>query len=398
MDIITYTLKSRYTDSSDFYKVIKEFKEEVVTEADKVLDTAIEGYMSYVKNKDESKLLSRDEYILELLCLGTFYNIYGKSALNMNVIPGKLLKCLSNLRRHSSTIKTGIDFLRGIMFTLFLHKNYADDKISPDCSVSQLKKLIQWMDASGEIFYESKRIKGWYRYLSTCGKKSAADILASIIMYAQWFRERSQEVLGIYTQNIETFFKSRLSDHRWKEDIIFCGRQRTEYHLNMIGAQIMNDAFRKRFVNCSKKLVVVPACMRLYAAINQGSNTGCMSDAGGKAYSCKRCTNECNISKLTSLSHKYGFEVLVIPHESSLVQSGSKLSNIDSDTGVVGVSCVLNLISGGWMLQDMGIAAQCVILDYCGCRNHWDDRGFPTEINVEQLMRILDIKNHTEVI
>lgn len=396
MDIITYTLKGGYKDSDYFYKVLREYKEEVIAEAEKVLDTTVRQYMSYVKNKDESKLLSKGEYILELLCLGTFYLIYSEFASNMKVIPAKLLKPISNLRKHNSIMKTGIDFLRGIMFTLFLHTLPTDNHISPECSVNKLKKLIQWMDASGEFYYESKRIKGWYGYLISCDQKVAADMLASIIAYAGWFRERSEEVLGTYTQNIETFFKSKLPNHRWKEDIIFCSRRKTEYYLNMIGAQIMNDAFRKGFESCSKKLVVVPACMRLHALKKDRQNARCMSDAGVKAYTCKRCSNECNINKLTSLGYKHGFEVLVVPHESSLSENGGKLSNIDSDTGVVGVSCVLNLISGGWMLQDMGIAAQCVILDYCGCRNHWDEVGFPTEINIKQLMRVLDIKNYTK--
>jgi hypothetical protein len=64
---------------------------------------------------------------------------------------------------------------------------------------------------------------------------------------------------------------------------------------------------------------------------------------------------------------------------------------LNKDTGVVGVACVLNLISGGWLLDGMGISAQCVLLDYCGCKNHWSRENIPTEINIKQLKKVLDI-------
>ncbi len=60
---------------------------------------------------------------------------------------------------------------------------------------------------------------------------------------------------------------------------------------------------------------------------------------------------------------------------------------LSTDTGIVGIACVLNLISGGWRLNDIVIPAQCVLLDYCGCKNHWNKEGVPTEINFNRLKK-----------
>lgn len=63
--------------------------------------------------------------------------------------------------------------------------------------------------------------------------------------------------------------------------------------------------------------------------------------------------------------------------------------------GVVGISCVLTNPSGGWQTQEMGLPAQGVLLDYCGCCYHWHQEGFPTDINISQLARVLDIEHQS---
>jgi hypothetical protein len=98
---------------------------------------------------------------------------------------------------------------------------------------------------------------------------------------------------------------------------------------------------------------------------------------------------ECSINKLKTIGDKLGFQVLIIPHESSLYSSWKKDSTIKEDVGVIGIACVLNLVSGGLMLKEAGIAAQCVLLDYCGCKKHWHQEGLPTEINEKYMKKIL---------
>jgi hypothetical protein len=41
-------------------------------------------------------------------------------------------------------------------------------------------------------------------------------------------------------------------------------------------------------------------------------------------------------------------------------------------------------------MKALDIAAQCVLLDYCGCKNQWDNGGISTALNINELMRIIN--------
>ncbi|MEJ6949995.1 DUF116 domain-containing protein [Natronospora cellulosivora (SeqCode)] len=62
---------------------------------------------------------------------------------------------------------------------------------------------------------------------------------------------------------------------------------------------------------------------------------------------------------------------------------------LGEDVSIIGVACLLNLLSGGWKAKEMGMPALCVLLDYCGCKNHWDKKGVITNLNYEQLSNIM---------
>jgi hypothetical protein len=59
--------------------------------------------------------------------------------------------------------------------------------------------------------------------------------------------------------------------------------------------------------------------------------------------------------------------------------------------GIVGVSCPLTITTGGWETKDLGVPAQGVMLDYCGCPWHWHKEGIMTDINFQQLLQVLDV-------
>ena len=83
-----------------------------------------------------------------------------------------------------------------------------------------------------------------------------------------------------------------------------------------------------------------------------------------------------------------GFRVIVISHGSQF-SSWTRNPALRDGVGMVGVACVLNLLGGGWQATAAGIPAQCVLLDGCGCRAHWDAAGVPTAIDAGELARIL---------
>ena len=88
------------------------------------------------------------------------------------------------------------------------------------------------------------------------------------------------------------------------------------------------------------------------------------------------------------MGQKYEFEVYVVTHESFAF---SKTSRSDrGDSGIIGVSCISNPIAGGWKSESLNIPAQCVLLEKSTCKNHWHKEGFPSDINIDQLLKLLE--------
>ena len=382
MQEITYSLKCGAEDSESYYKASAAFAEEVLSVTDGLSGLIIDKFMRHIgENPGDSGL--KQEHGFELLVLGTLWQVYSGDASGLEKVPGKLLAGLSRLRRQGGALKPGIDFIRGVMSTLFLSPDLDDNDFITDPTPEQLNRLLDWLEATGEFNREVERLRIWQNYINTLVQKEATDLLATAITLAAWFEDSSLESLGSYTANVENYLSEVRPGRYWHEDVIFCGRRRVEYHLNMVGAEIMNRVYRKDFTATSKKAVILPACVR------DRSASECKAVYDGGAMLCRNCNGECIVNRLTLLGRQHGFKVLMIPHESSLSSSKTEKPLLDSDTGVVGVACILNLVSGGWMMRDMGIPVQCVLLDFCGCKNHWSREGIPTGINVRQLERIL---------
>ena len=384
MYVITYSLRENQTCSDNYYTKAAAFTDEVLQQATDLLQGIIDGYRVYYNTRNE-EISSREELVLELLTLGTLWQVYSGDALGLDEGPGQVLTGLARARECGGSLKPGIDFLRGIMSTLFLSPDLYDNMFSLDPNMNHFDKLLLWLEASGEFKQEAKRLRTWQVYLNSLTHREAVNVLLTAVTFAVWFEARSNEELGPYTPNVERYLNEIRPEHYWREDVIFCGRRRVEYHLNMVGAEIMNRAFRESFLKTKNKVLLLPACMRLL------TDSRCKMESEENGCKCCGCMPDCAVNRLSSLGRKYGFKVMVVPHESSISAGQTQEAVFDKDTGVIGVACVLNLISGGWMLEDMGIPAQCVLLDYCGCKNHWHHEGLQTDINIKQLECIMGI-------
>jgi hypothetical protein len=107
---------------------------------------------------------------------------------------------------------------------------------------------------------------------------------------------------------------------------------------------------------------------------------------------CAACTPGCRVHQLTKLGEKHGFGVLMLPDELAVYSGATASPKGDDQVGIVGVSCVLTNCGGGWDSKSLGIPAQGVPLDYCGCRYHWHRDGIPTDINFDHLLEVMGVK------
>lgn len=382
METITYNLKDRYKNSNEYYRCISEFTDEVLKKIDITEGDVIDEFMKFLRDFNIEQIRSREEYELEFLIISILRKVYIDRALNTKIIPQYISLVFSDIMVRLKHLKNSIGKFKGILSYKYIIGNGTEvDKIF--YSNDDFKKLIFWLKSSGEFKYEVKRMKIWEMFFKNSNESYIFKINECFVKTANWFKKKSREKLGIYTLNIEKYLNNDYKMHLTMEDNIFCGRTEVEYHLNMVGAEILNRAFRKLFVKTNKKRLFLPSCMCLR------KNGICKKTKAKDGFLCKACSENCNVNKLTKLGKLHNFKVIVIPHETDAFSNTKNIKY--GDVGIVGIACILNLIEGGFKARYLNLVPQCVILDYCGCKNHWHKKGIQTDINDEKLFEILQI-------
>ena len=384
MEVVTYSLRNGKASSDEYYQDVAAFTDMVLAEA-KQLHPIAEKFRAYVENEGIEAVRSLDEYVFELMTLGTLWRTYADDAQEVSSGWTGILAFLARLRQRGGVIKPVVDSMRGILATVFLTP--VDREWSPEASLKHLDKLIRWMEATGDHVQEVKRLHNWREYWATMQAEQVAEDIDAAIAFAKWFEKSSLKALGHYTPNVDQFLQQKQQEHRWKEDVVFSARRRVEYHLNMVGAEIMNRAFREDFLKMKNKAVILPACMRFYP------KPKCQAHSNGLSCECTGCEPRCRVNMLMKLGKKHSFSVHLVPHESSVFSGDAGKTLIGEGVGIVGIACVSNLVSGGWKAKGLSMPPQCVLLDHCGCRKHWHEQGIATDINFKKLMQIMGIRN-----
>jgi len=385
---ITYTLRNDKNNSDVFYSELGFFTSEVIKEAERSCLNYVVSFREYLRTNKTEKIRTDEEYLFEFLTIGVLWLKYSNAAGDLKYPSYRLLAYLYNLRQKNKAVKKYVDFVRGILSTAFLYrKNKGETPAAP--SFKNYIKLLNWMQASGEFKEEVKRLELWKMYFKNAGEEKTKLFIIEAKRFARWFEYEAEEALGDYTRYLDVYLNTGLKKHRWKEDIIFCARTEVEYHLNMVGSEIMNRAFKQNFNDTKEKAVLIPACMRLLPDRERNlPGDYCKAERKGLDYTCTNCSAGCRVYQLNKLGEKENFKVYIVPHSSDF-SGWLHEHGVNSNIGTVGVACINNLISGGLELKSLDIPAQCVFLDYCGCKNHWHKAGFPTDINFKRLNSVL---------
>jgi len=388
MQPITYSLKDTKGNSSKAYTDIHRATCMILLKANQSLQYDVEDYQSYVHATGLESCRSFNEYMLELIMLGVLWRSNEKEAGKTTVLTTKVLHQLYLMRRKSPCLKPAIDTLRGKMISSLLY--HEDEPGYLDHSYSSFYRLLNWLDATGEYTEEVKRLNGWFRYAGSMDEKTFSQMISKAYNFAGLFEDTCRDILGDYTKNVGSFVENARKDYKYREDYALATRKEVEYHLNMVGAEILNMELSDRFIHAKRKIVLLPTCMRSFSAVD------CKASKFGHARKCTNCNPECNIGKIRGHLRKSGIDVYLIPHSSDFSRFLKQWRD-EPDIALVGIACVLNLLMGGYEMINLGIASQCVYLDHCGCKKHWDKEGAPTSINTGQLLQLLGLSNEVDV-
>jgi hypothetical protein len=375
---ITYLLSQKNcTDCTEFYSIIGEHTDHVRAEAqDRKLYRIVNQYEEYITINNLENMRSSDEYLLEYLMIGIFWSIYIENAMALGRFFYWVSLALYNVRQ--SSLKPLIDPIRGVV-TAVLQRQQIDEG---QASLGNFVRLIKWLQATGDFNEEVERLKNWKGFFTKLSQEESLVYLQNAVDFGSWFQQCSKEKLGKYTYNVAGFSLNEYRNYRFREDAIFCGRAEVEYHLNMVGAEIMNQALYAKFSSTKEKVVLLPQCM------SKNFRNGCCAKKNEADFFCTCCTADCNINLIKQIGESEGFKVRIIPHSTNFSKSLKQWQN-QMHTGVVGIACILNLLTGGYEMRKLSIPSQCIFLNYCGCIKHWSRTGISTNIDVNRLSRML---------
>jgi len=378
----TYFLKPGQTNSEEYYKDIRTFTDAVILKAAGSITPLVEEFKDYLRNYKLEDIRETEEYILELLSFGILWRSYAYQALSVIHAPFITMARMAEWRKKHQHIKPFIDFSKGILTTLFLLPKNSKKTQVPIPTLEQIDHVCKWFEATGEFREQSLRFIRWRAFWGTKATGELLKIFAEIEGFTKWFDIRASEAFGKYTENVENFLMNADEDYRWREDRIQCSRTRIEYHLNMVGAELMNRAFRAEFLQTKNRVVLVPGCMR------SKSTEECKAKKVKEGLICEGCLAQCRVNQLREMGKKHNFEVCIIPHASDLSLWSPHEGR--PKRGVIASACVTTLVEGGWELKRYDVPAQCVLLDYSGCKKHWcrNNNDIPTMFNVRELKRI----------
>ena len=386
-EIPPYRLDIHDGRADTFYTMLDLFSEKVLKEGHEKFGHLVDHYRRFQADKKEEMIFTPDENILDLLILGVLWNVNkGKSGRSIH-IKKAFFNRLYQIRTNNVQLKPLADSIRGKLSPLL--DNQVDENV--EINLSNLQKLTAWLSATGDFNEEVRRIESWIDFLEQQPESLVQIFLIHLERFAYWFEKVAYNVLHDYTRGVDQFLTSHVANYKGKEDFFFTGRKEVEYHLNMVGAAIMNRSMQQEFLDTEHKILLLPSCM--------AKNEQCKSMEVMHGQVCTHCTKNCNISSVSNQMKERGVYTYVIKHSSSFSKYLERWAD-QKKIGLIGTACTLNLLMGGYEMKRLNIPAQCVFLDYPGCKKHWSPEGIPTKICVNQvdhLVRPIQVEEYLAV-
>lgn len=358
-----------------FLEAVDRFADLFLAEAERRTGDLLDGFLAYASAGDPSSTRSRGEHAIELLTTGLLRREMGPLVCATTDSTLARLEELWSLRSQDPARKPTADQERGRIFRHLLYEAEA----MPGAR-AQDDRLARWLAASGEFVQEALRMRPW---LAGDGAFwTTEDFLVQTDGLAEWFTREAASRLGPWTSGVEGFRKEVMDGAAPREDLLLITRSESLYHLNMVGAVVMNRGFLPGYVKRPRKVVLVPGCLRAH------DDHHCQARHDGLDISCTRCESACEVAALDRLARTHDFRVFIVPHASTFT-AWLRHWRGDPETALVAAACPLHLVPGGYEMRALGLDAQCVMLDYSGCKRHWDPDGVPTRLDHDRLLALV---------
>ncbi|MGA8742342.1 MAG: DUF116 domain-containing protein [Terracidiphilus sp.] len=359
-----YDLRRGNNCSDAFYAALPLFAEQTISSIERLAEVP----------------RSRGEYALEFLTLGMTVSRYEAAAQRTPCWIVRIARELTFTRDRSPKVKPLVDWIRAGLAWYSLAPSVSQKSNKRDTAVGRIARLGEWLQSTGEFKHEAMRLNNWRSYFAELSPQKATYWLHTAVELFLDFEREADTALGAYTRGVASYLMREHSRLCWREDLLMCGKPAVEYHLDMVAAEVMNRGLREDYTRTARKVLLVPACMR-------GSHSDdCKARIDGVDMTCAACDPACAVNRLTRKMRAQDIAVYIVPHSSGFSRWLTRWQH--TGVGITAVACVLNILPGGFEMRERGIAAQCLPLDFPGCRKHWDAIGFPTAVNEKRLVQI----------
>ena len=375
-----YDLRRGNTCSDSFYASLPAFADQTLSNIERRAAPLLDGYSLHTQTFLAEAPRSRGEYALEFLLLGMVLIRYEAAAQKTSRWIVELARGLTFARERSLKAKPLVDWVRAGLARYSLAPRIGRKTEKRASAVERLARIADWLQSTGEFKREVLRVKNWCSYLAGLSSKKATYWLRAAVGLFEEFEREADRTLGAYTRGVAPYLAREHNHWHWRENLLMCGKAEVEYHLNMIAAEIMNRGLHKDYACAAQKILLVPACMRGVHSDH------CKARIDGADITCTACDPDCDVNRLTRTMRTRGIPVYIVPHSDGFSRWLTRWQN--TGVGLTAIACALNILPGGLEMRERGIAAQCLPLDFPGCRRHWDPQGFPTAVNVARLVQI----------
>ncbi len=383
MEHLPYNLQAETGNSDEYYRTIAAFTDRWLVIARRRVAHIIPAYQHHQARNGQTAR-SFDECAFEFLALGVLLRQHVDQAVGLPLWMAGLLQKLVIFQERHKTAERPVKLLRGVLGGLagvFVDGvgRYrgvpAAAHWQQTTAVQMVDQLLAWLRAQGE-FTQAERFAAWRDYLARLHPHAARRTLRQAYHLAEEFAHTSAQTLRDYTHGVEPYLAETAPACRWRYDAALVTRGPLEYHLGMLGTEILNRAYRTRFQATTRRMIIVPPCLRALPA------PACQAVQTPLGRLCQGCTPTCRIHQITRLAARNGVPVYSIPDDQlsklcvATGQAGSQ------ELGVIGLACAPRNWSAGWEAERLGLAAQGVLLDYAGCQKHWQPEDLPTDTNL----------------
>ncbi len=375
-NLASFEANNEKPNSNKYYKVVADLSDRLILDAEKNFAGIINGYEQYIAANSIENKRHRSEYLVDLLAIGVLWNVYISNAMAAKFIVNKFSHALAQLKPEDPHTEAAVGKLRSQIINEYLLE-HSDEP--PVADIDNYKLLLDWLISASCFSEEVMRMMKWEGYFSSLEEQKLSSTLNNIINYAFDFSDNAFPVLHNFTNGLLDFLESSFSKEDYSDDIIMQIRSEEEYHFNMIANHLINKTQKEAFKSRKKKIVLLPSCL----------SPEISPDENDKFH--QKCRDsKCNSGKINKIINDLGnenIEVRTVPHR-FFSKIFLEFANSE-DTAILAIVCSLGLYATALEMRRLNIPCQVMPLDHASCAKYWDKDGYATELNTEQLLKIL---------